>query len=68
MGHRDPGWKPAADYAPGSEAAHISWDNFTTEEKLMWRNSQSVSRIDDHLWAALEMVEEGAHVFLAGLM
>lgn len=34
----------------------------------MWRNSQSVWMIGDHLWAALEMDEEDAHVFLAGLM
>lgn len=62
LGRRDPGWKPEADYAPGSEAVYISWDSFTTEERLVW------CRIDGHLWVAREMQEEDARVFLAGLM
>lgn len=64
LGRRDLGWKPEADSGPGSEAVYVSWDNFTPEEKFVWRDAQSAWRIDDHLWAALDM----EHVFLAGLM
>lgn len=67
LGRRDPGWKPEADYGLGSEAIYTSWDNFTTEERLMWKDSQSAWRIDDHSWAALDL-EEDAQVFIPGLL
>lgn len=38
---RGPGWKPEADYGPESVAVYVCWGNFTTEERLMWRDAQS---------------------------
>lgn len=69
MSHQDPGWRPEADYALGAESVYVRWDEFRTEEKLLWKNPKGVWVIDDHLWAALEVGGTGdTHDILAGLL